>query len=741
MKTVAVAFLWHLHQPYYTDPLTHIAPFPWVRLHATKGYFDMAVLLEEYPEMHATVNLTPSLLLQLQEQEQGRVRDVFLSHAARPAADLSPEERAFILRHFFAANWDTMVRPHERYYSLLIQRGRRVEDLDAGRVTTRFSTQDFLDVQVWHNLAWFGHRAVARYPALRELIAKGRQFTEAEKHEVLSIQHDVVRQLIPLFKRLADREQIELSTTPFFHPILPLLINTEFAKRSRPDSTLPPSFAHPEDARAQLRAAVELHTSLFGQRPAGLWPSEGSVCPELIPMCAELGFRWTATDEGILAESVEAWNRERMLYRPYLVSFEGREVAFLFRDRELSDAMGFIYARNDPGAAVGDFLARLATVAERSPEERPLVPVILDGENPWEYYPDGGEQFLRTLYTTIVAGEQGRFRFHPVTPARDLTQHPPSARLNRLHTGSWINADLKIWIGHPEENDAWDRLGRTRRFLERQQQEGLTAGDAIETAWKELYAAEGSDWFWWYGDDFVTDHKGIFDQLFRLHLGNVFRTLKTDVPEFLLHPIWHRQIVEATVQEPVALIDPCIDGIVTDFYEWRGAGYIDGRPPLSAMYKRPGLFSRVYFGFNLEHFFLRFDPLDVRSCEETPPDDHAPVESDEDMAAPVVQVQFLEPNHLKLVFSLEPSEPERFTLFKSSDGISFFSAATYESIRRKKIIELRVPLKDLGVKLGSTMHLVIKVSDAGLERERLPPYHPLTLRVPDVSFEATMWKA
>src|SRR6185503_7341942 len=196
--------------------------------------------------------------------------------------------------------------------------------------------------------------------------------------------------------------------------------------------------------------------------------------------------------------------------------------------------------------------------------------------------------------------------------------------------------------------------------------------DRAQAAWQELYAAEGSDWFWWYGDDFVTDHKSIFDQLFRLHLGNVFRALNTDVPEFLLQPIWRRQIVEATVQEPVALIDPCIDGLVTDFYEWRGAGCIDARPPLSAMYTRPGLFSRVYFGFNLEHFFLRFDPVDVRPGEETPPDNGL-VASDEDMAATVVQVQFLEPNHLKLVFSLDDSQPERFTLFKSSDGISFFS--------------------------------------------------------------------
>ena len=700
MKTVAVAFLWHLHQPYYTDPLTHTAPFPWVRLHATKGYFDMAVLLEEHPDMRATVNLTPSLLLQIKEQAEGRVRDVFLSHAACPAADLSLEERAFVLRHFFAANWDTMVKPHERYYGLLIQRGRRIQNGDLEKLAPRFSTQDLLDLQVWHNLAWFGHGAVARYPALRELIAKGRQFTEQEKHEVLSIQQEVVRQLIPLFKRLADREQIELSTTPFFHPILPLLINTDFAKRSRPESALPPGFAYPEDARAQLRMAIEFHTSLFGRRPVGLWPSEGSVCPELIPMLAELGMRWAATDEGILAGSVERWNRESQLYQPYLVSSEAQEVAFLFRDRELSDAMGFIYARNDPRAAVADFTARLAAIAERCPEARPLVPVILDGENPWEYYPDGGETFLRTLYTTMVAGAEGPLRYRTVTPERELEEYPPRARLDRLKTGSWINADFRIWIGHPEDNDAWERLGRTRRFLERQQQAVPISPEALELAWKELYAAEGSDWFWWYGDDFVTDHKDIFDQLFRLHLANVFRTFKTEVPEFLLVPIWQDRTKEATSHEPVALMEPCIDGSVTDFYEWRGAGYIDGQPPLSAMYKGRALFSRVYFGFNLEHFYLRFDPLDglpPASQTQGAPGTDTFASADHDTAVEEVHVQFLAPHQVKLVFRMDVPELDRFTLLKSLDGITFFSEGTYDTIRRKKIIELGVPLKDIGL--------------------------------------------
>ena len=735
MKDVTVAFVWHFHQPYYSDPLTHTGPFPWVRLHAAKGYFDMGVLLEEHPDMRATVNLTPSLLLQIQEQVRGTVTYVFWTHAARPAADLNEDEQAFVLRHFFAANWDTMVRPHDRYYTLLIQRGTESQESELARLARRFSVQDFLDLQVWHNLAWFGHRAVARYPALRELIAKGRQFTETDKQEVLKIQHEVLSALIPLFRRLHERGQIELSTTPFFHPILPLLIDSDIAKRSRPDSVLPARFIHPEDARAQLRLALEFHETLFGHRPVGIWPSEGSVCPELVPMLAELGVRWTATDEGILAGSLDAWRREEQLYRPYSFSSQQGEVAFLFRDRELSDAIGFTYSRNEPAAAVTDFCGRLRGIGERSADPRPLVPVILDGENPWEHYADGGEGFLRGLYEAM--GQQdGEIRLRSSIPKDCLEESRPKTRLSRLHSGSWINADLRIWIGHPEDNDAWDRVAKTRRVLQREQQEGRHAADTLKAAWNELYAAEGSDWYWWYGDEFETDHKAIFDQVFRSHLANVYRLLGADVPEFLKNPVWRRVGTEVTIREPVALISPCIDGIVSDFYEWRGAGYMDGRAPLSAMYKGPPVFSRVYFGFNFDQFYLRLDPAEEsRDSESSDADSHRHSTETE------VHVQFLEPRPAELVFALNQPDPPQFTLHGSVDGINVLPVRAYDTIRRKKIIELAVPLKDLSVELGSEIQLVIKVMAGGLERERLPQHQPLVLKVPDHTFEATMWKA
>ncbi|MEK6602892.1 MAG: glycoside hydrolase family 57 protein [Nitrospirota bacterium] len=725
MKTLAVAILWHLHQPYYTDPLTQSAPLPWVRLHAVKGYYDMGVLLEEHPEARVTVNLTPSLLYQLQELANGTVTDVFWTHASRPAADLSENERLFILRHFFSANWDTMIRPHDRYYSLLIQRGTHPRDEEWPRIASRFSVQDLLDLQVWHNLAWCGHRALARFPQLRELVAKGRQFSESDKQAVLAAQREILNGIIPLYRRLQERGQIELSTTPFFHPILPLLIDTDSARRSRPDSALPQRFAHPEDAEAQIRKALDFHETLFGRRPVGLWPSEGSVCPELIPILTKLGIRWAATDEDVLARSVDHWQRDAMLYRPYRAQVDGGDVALLFRDRDLSDAVGFTYSRNPPDASVADFCARLQAIAGRSAEARPLVPVILDGENPWEHYPDGGEGFLRGLYATLSSGEWHGVRFQTVLPGRELEEHPPTARLERLHTGSWINADLKIWLGHVEDNDAWERVGKTRRFLRKQEETGEVPATALRAAWDELYAAEGSDWFWWYGDEFDTDHKALFDQIFRLHLANVYRLVGAEVPEFLKVPVL-RQTSKMDIREPSALIAPALDGIVTDFYEWQGAGYVTGRQPLSSMHSRREYFSRLYFGFSLEQFYVRLDPL--------------PPEETGDGGSADVHVYFIEPKPARLVFRLDLPDPPHFTLWLSADGTAFEPARSFDTIRRKKVIELAVPFKELGLQAGTRVQFVVTVMQGDLELDRIPAHRPLAFTVPDHTFEGAMWK-
>jgi alpha-amylase/alpha-mannosidase (GH57 family) len=733
MKNVHVCFLWHMHQPYYTDPVTGSASMPWVRLHATKAYYDMAFLLEKYPAVRSTFNFTPSLLLQLQEIAAGTVRDLFLEHAQRPAADLTAEEKAFLVRHFFSANWATMVRPYPRYHELLVKRGIDVRGPDLERLARQFSTQDFLDLQVWHNLAWFGYGTVHRYPRLAALRTKNRGFTEDDKQEVLALQRMAVQEIVPLYRRLMEQGQVELTTTPFFHPILPLVIDTEIARRARPDLPLPARFRAPEDAEAQLQRAVEFHTATFGRPPTGLWPSEGSVCPEMLPLVHRTGLRWLATDEGVLARSLETsgrpWHRHSALYRPYRVGEEGRELTMLFRDRDLSDAFGFVYHKTQPESAAEDVLRRLRSIIHDAPDGEIIVAIILDGENPWEHYHESGERFLSLLYQALskrVLDQGDVVRVLASTVSEAIAAAPPTQHLPYLHSGSWINQDFKIWIGHPEDNRGWDLLGHTRARLV-DMGPNLPA-ERAKAAWDELYAAEGSDWFWWYGDDFDTDFKAEFDRLFRTHLRNVWRHMGLTPPELLNEPICTAAppLEGAPVVQPCALITATVDGLVTNFFEWRGAGRIETQPPLGAMWKADGVFTAIRFGWNHDRLFLRFDPDDALQTRKS---------------GLAVEITLQGPQHaFRLAFSLTPSGPDHFILSQAVGPDRWQEIGPYRSICRRAILELAVPWKDLLLDQGQEVRMFIVVTEHGLEVARYPHQGVAVLTVPGPEFEASLWR-
>jgi alpha-amylase/alpha-mannosidase (GH57 family) len=623
-----------------------------------------------------------------------------------------------------------MVRPYPRYHELLVKRGTDVKGQDLERLAGRFTTQELLDLQVWQNLAWFGFGMIARHPRLKALRAKDRGFTEEDKQEVLAFQLRAITEIIPFYRRLAEAGQIELTTSAFYHPILPLLIDTDIARRSRPETPLPQRFQAPSDAEAQIRNAVALHAELFGKPPQGFWPSEGSVCPEIIPMLRGAGLRWMATDEGVLARSLETshrtWDRDQALYHPYTVGPPGEEIAIVFRDRDLSDAFGFVYAKTTPESAVENVLRRISEIAQRAPGDRLQIPIILDGENPWEHYHDGGERFLSRLYSALAAGSVDGVRVTADTLGQSLDSFPPAARLEHLHSGSWINADFRIWLGHPEDNRAWDLLRETRaRLVEATE---TLAPDRARGAWEELYVAEGSDWCWWYGDDFETDYKQEFDRLFRTHLRNVFTRGGMTAPEFLNEPVMELAGLREPdpARKPVGLLLPTIDGLVSDFFEWRGAGTIDPAPPLGAMWKANQFFSYIGVGFSLDAFFLRLDPEDESLT--------APTDTEIELHIDTAGAKH------KLVFAPASLKLDAFKLFSASAGHAFSEVGQYHTICRRKVIELAVPFKDLNLQTGQAFTMSVVVTQNGLEVERYPRHRPLTLTVPDRDFEARMWK-
>ncbi|MBI4830401.1 MAG: hypothetical protein HY801_02365, partial [Candidatus Lindowbacteria bacterium] len=342
---------------------------------------------------------------------------------------------------------------------------------------------------MWFNLSWFGYRARKRFPELNELIKKGRFFTEDEKRHVLSLQTQTLREIVPLYKRMQDENRVELTTSPFYHPILPLLCDSEFAWRSMPGARLPERFCHPEDAQEQINRAVAFHIETFGKPPRGMWPSEGSVSPEIIPLARNAGIEWMATDEAILAHSLKAHNVYEHLYFPYRARFNNAELDIVFRDRGLSDMVGFAYSRNKPKDACTDFVYRLRRIAREQwrPGSQPLVPIILDGENAWEYYYDGGETFLSLVYESLSKDDMLR----TVTVSGFLRENSERRHVDNLYTGSWIGHNFDIWIGDPEENDAWNCINRTRKFLKRFEAKRGADAAGLALAWEELYAAEG----------------------------------------------------------------------------------------------------------------------------------------------------------------------------------------------------------------------------------------------------------
>src|SRR5438552_2744196 len=338
-----VAILWHMHQPYYEDLVTREHILPWVRLHALKDYYGMVAILREFPDVRMTFNLVPSLLVQLEAFAGNRARDRSLELSLKPAVDLDEHDIEFVVDHFFHAQRQRMIDIYPRYAELLARRGGSLPTpADRRAAAARFNRNDLRDLQVWHKLAWIDPLYLDSDPRVRRLVAKGRGFSEEDKLQLREVELELLNRVIPEYRDAVARGQIEVSVSPFYHPILPLLCDTNIYLRSHPDSRMPRErFIHPEDAAEQLTRAAAHHERLFGTRPVGLWPSEGSVSDAMIPLAAKAGFHWMATDEQILSKSLGISfardgagqvDQPERLYAAYRVSAGGSEIGCVFRD-------------------------------------------------------------------------------------------------------------------------------------------------------------------------------------------------------------------------------------------------------------------------------------------------------------------------------------------------------------------------------------------------------------------------
>jgi alpha-amylase/alpha-mannosidase (GH57 family) len=611
MPAIRVIFLWHQHQPFYKNLVTGEYRLPWVRLHALKDYYGMVKLLDEFPGVHQTFNLVPSLITQIQDYVEGTAHDPFLVVAAKPARDLTLEERRFALQYLFQANPTNLIGRYPRYAELF-ERFRSSGD-SPERAEKYFLPQDFTDLQVLSQVAWFDEFFLEDKD-LAELVRKGRNYTLDDQRFVIRREREELAKVLPAHATAAKAGSIELSTSPFYHPILPLLCDTNIGAVSSPGLPLPQRrFRHPEDARDQIQRGLDLHDKVFGVRPRGVWPSEGSVSEEAIAIAHGLGVNWMATDEGVLGRSLGIYfSRDgqgrlpghlgEKLYNVHRYENGATQMNLVFRDHTLSDLIGFVYSGMPPQDAARHLIQNIRQAAQPVLDmgRDAVVPIILDGENAWEYYPKSGREFLRRFYE----GLQNSLGLEAVTVSEAIDRQQSAPKLFALTPGSWINANFNVWIGAPEDNRSWDYLSQARDFYA--QNAPKSSEVQRELAYQELLIAEGSDWNWWYGPEHHSANDRDFDELYRKHLSNVYQALGGTPPDVLAQPI-SGVAARRSFTPQTAYIHPRITGDLVRYFDWMGAAMYSADTRAGAMHGKQFLLDSLYAGIDEKFVYGRLD--------------------------------------------------------------------------------------------------------------------------------------
>ena len=733
--------MWHQHQPLYYKDEDGVYTRPWVRAHATKDYYDMAYLVSQYPDVKVTFNLTPVLLRQLVDFVENGAKDAYWVLAEKPAADLTLADKEFILQRFFDVNWTNIIARFPRYQELLNKRAGTDEAAISAALES-YTEQDFRDLQIWFNLAWFDPMFLEQEP-LSSLVAKGRNFSEEDKIILFAEVERVMAEVIPLHKQLQDTGQIEVTTTPYAHPILPLLIDTNLQTVGNPGSDVPLRFSYPQDALTHLERSVEMYESYFGRAPRGLWPGEGAVAQIMVPFVLRAGYSWMATGEPVLAKSLgldsftrdskETVNEADLLYRPYYVTNQaGEKLAVFFRDGVISDKLGFTYSGVPGRAGAIDLMQRLENIREKLAEngaEGPhIVSIILDGENAWEYYQNDGIEFLSTFYQLLSESET----IKSITPSEYIQKFPDQRMIEDLFPGAWFSPNYDTWIGEQEENTAWDYLRQTREVLAKYDISRVRSADpeAIALAQDYMFLAEGSDWFWWYGDDQDSGQDSYFDEGFRALLRNVFVALGEPVPTFVEVPII--QARPAVAETPLlGLATPVIDGAL-GAEEWSLAATFSVADATSA--------SMLAYVMDEKNLYLRVDAPSGGAMART-------------LAQPV-NFYFQAPRSAQS-FPFTLSDDPKLIGITASLAFSWTGETTLAGYNASAegwlpadvsgtaaasagMLEVAIPLNVFGeVETGDELRLVVT---AGEEQQFLPAAGPAQVIIPDLGLSTVVFE-
>lgn len=545
-----VVLCWHMHQPWYRNGLDGEYRLPWVYLHGIKDYSDMAAHLEKHARMHCVVNFAPVLLEQVDDyarqlsaflQDGTPMQDRLLNLLAGvEAIPTDKAARAELIAECQRCHAPTMIHPHAPFQRLFKMIGATDE---TGIGSQRFrcslvylSDQFFLDLLTWYHLAWLG-QSLQELPTVQRLLELGSEFTADDRRDLLGVIRDCMAGIIPRYRKLAERGQVELSMTPYMHPIVPLLNDFNNMRCALPTAPAPLASHYPGGkarSRWHLQRGIEVFEHYFGMKPQGVWLSEGGVSEDAVRLLDEAGIRWTASGEGVWRNSCrlsgydgEDEHSKRSLFVPYQQTNSG--VRLFFRDDGLSDLIGFKYSDWHARDAVADFVQHLENIAVFLNHNAPnqVVSIILDGENAWEYYPKNGLYFLDALYAALSNSEH--IRMTTFNEASAL----PSRPLPALCAGSWVYGSFSTWIGSVDKNRGWDYLVDAKKAFDEVMEAGTLDAQQQELASRQLGICEGSDWFWWFGDYNPADSVRDFERLYRQQLRRLYEILVVEPPAYL----------------------------------------------------------------------------------------------------------------------------------------------------------------------------------------------------------------
>lgn len=730
MKKLSLAIYWHMHQPVYEIEGTYL--MPWTRLHAVKDYLDMELFLERFPKLKLNFDVVPALIDTIIDYSND-ANDIHSELTTTTVENLTDEEKSFILNNFFSPKFETMLYKSENYKNLYQKRFAK----DVCN-PSEFSEQELSDLMALFNLVWIDPIHFSRYPRLQELWNKQYNYTLEDRIEIIEIHRQIIRELIPTTKKYIQEGRIELTTSPYYHAILPILADVKGSvKNVLTTEGLPSNLGMLDDAKIQVKSALDRIEEIFGVRPKGLWPPELCIGPKTLSLLAKEGVKWTISDEGILSSSINFdfirdfkgnLNDPYHLLKVYQYQTKNGDIDIIFRDRSIPNLINFEYAGIDPKMAAGDLYDKIKVVQNKllvSPDETHLLTISLDGENCWENYQNDGNDFLENIYSYIENDET----LETVLISNYIEQEKHKKPLNKIYSGSWIDKSFQYWIGEPTKNKAWTYVKQAKDDFETFVKENKNHPN-IEAAHRELMIAEGSDWFWWYGEPNNSGQDFVFDYMFREHLKNVYILLDKNPPENLDTSLITR--IEIPFKHPTGDISPKMDGASGSSTDWYHAGnlsLLDG-----PVYRENKIIDKIMYGCDSQNMYFRLNVskgsgdgsftnrinqfyLYIRNASNIGNRAYLRLISKTDNPYPILREKF--EHELTLTLIKDTLYPPRLSTCLHPN---MWTLANPEGINMvyKDVLDISIPFDTIGIQQGETVEFFMANTDSGVKNTYIP---------------------